>query len=211
MGLEREHKWLVAAFPDVAGLHAAFAAVGAELQNAAEREQRDTYFDTSGRELGGVGAALRVRRFGSEVLATYKGSGMVAGSLHTREEIEEPFTEPPALPLRSWPEAVAEKLNSLGVEAAQLEPLLDLYTTRRRYLLYSSEPVSGAAPIAELSFDTVRAARGERRVTFRELELEAYPGTPDRVLAQLGAVLTDLGLTPHASDKLTHALGLLGP
>ncbi len=127
MGLEREHKWLVTAFPDAARLVAAFAAVGAELRYTAEREQHDIYFDTPGRELGGVGAALRVRRFGSEVLATYKGSGVVAGSLHTREEIEVPFTEPPALPVESWPEAVATKLNSLrgsgGAARAPARPL----------------------------------------------------------------------------------------
>ena len=47
-------------------------------------------------------------------------------------------------------------------------------------------------------------------VQFRELELEAHPDTPDEALTRLGAVLTGFDLTPHESDKLTHALELLG-
>lgn len=210
MGLEHEHKWLVAAFPEVARLEAAFAEVGAELRYNAERDQHDIYVDTPERQLQRAGSALRVRRLGDETLATYKGSGAVSGSLHTREEIEVPFTEPPALPVKSWPEAVATKLTTLEVAAARLEPVLDLYTTRRRYLLYGSDAGSGSTPLAELSFDEVGAAHGEQRVAFRELELEAHPDTPDATLTRLGEVLTDLGLTPHESDKLTHALSLLG-
>ena len=210
MGLEREHKWLVAAFPDVARLMAAFAAVGAELRYAAEREQHDTYFDTLERELQDAGAALRVRRFGGETLATYKGPGAVVGSLHTREEIEVSFAEPPALPAVAWPEAVSAKLTALGVETTELRPVLDLHTTRTRYLLHGSDANSGFAPLAELSFDEVRAAHDERRVQFRELELEALPDIPDADLTRLGAALAPFDCTPHESDKLTYALSLLG-
>lgn len=132
-------------------------------------------------------------------MATYKGPGVVVGSLHTREEIEVPFTEP-------WPEAVGAKLGALGVTASRLEPVLDLYTTRTRYLLYGS----GSSVLAELSFDEVRAVHGERTVQFNELELEAHPDTPDATLTRLSAALVAFDLTPHESDKLTHALSLLG-
>lgn len=214
MGLEREHKWLVKIFPDVAGLEKAFAAVAAEMRYTAERSQHDTYFDTPERQLQGAGAALRVRRFGTETLATYKGPGTVVDSLHTREEIEVPFVEPPFVKLPAvdtWPEAIGAKLVSLGVVATRLEPILDLHTARTRYLLYGSDT---STPLAELSFDEVRAGsrehHGERRVQFRELELEAQTDTTDATLAQLGAVLTTFDIKPHDSDKLTHALSLLG-
>lgn len=206
MGLEREHKWLTAVFPDVARLKAAFAAGDVTMHPTDKREQHDTYFDTPERELQNAGAALRVRRLSTQVLATYKGPGVVAGSLHTREEIEVPFAEPPALPVETWPGAVGAKLAALGVETVRLRPVLNLHTTRTRYLLYGSDPV----PAAELSFDEVRADHEGRSVQFRELELEAQPDTPDATLARLGAVLTGFDLTPHESDKLTHALALLG-
>ncbi len=210
MGLEREHKWLVKIFPDVAGLEKAFAAAAVEMHYTAERSQHDTYFDTPERQLQSAGAALRVRRFGIEILATYKGPGTVVDTLHTREEIEVPFVKPPAvepLAVDTWPEAIGAKLVSLGVAAARLEPVLDLHTARTRYLLYGSDT---STPLAELSFDEVRVVYRERRVQFRELELEAQTDTTDATLAQLGAVLTSFDLKPHDSDKLTHALSLLG-
>ena len=164
------------------------------MRPAATREQHDTYFDTPERELQGVGAALRVRRVGDETLATYKGPGAVVGSLHTREETEVPFAEPPTLPTVEWPEAVRVELTALGVETARLRPVLDLYTTRTRYQLYGSD---GSNPLAELSFDEVRAAHGERHVQFRELELEAHPDTPDEALARLSAAVTTLATSPR--------------
>lgn len=96
-----------------------------------------------------------------------------------------------------------------------LAPLLALTTQRTRYLL-SSLPTSSpgtspsASPAAELTFDEVSAGCGDRGCYFRELELEAHPGTPDAVLAVLAAPLGQLGLSPHTGDKLTHALSLLG-
>ena len=207
MGLEREYKWLARTFPETAPLEEAFAKGKVGMRPAATREQHDTYFDTPERKLQGAGAALRVRRFGSEVLATYKGPGVVVGSLHTREEIEAPFAEPPALPPATWPEAVNAKLVMLGVEVEGLKPILDLYTTRTRYPLYG---LDSPDPLAELSFDEVKAVHEDRRVQFRELELEAHPDTPDETMARLGAVLTTFDLTPHGSDKLTHTLTLLG-
>ena len=163
MGLEREHKWLVAAFPETAQLEEAFAKEKVEMRPAATREQHDTYFDTPERQLQGAGAALRVRRFGDEVLATYKGPGAVVGSLHAREETEVPFAKPPTLPSVEWPEAVRMKLTAHSVETARPRPVLDLYTTRTRYQLYGS---GNSDPLAELSFDEVRAAHGERWCSF---------------------------------------------
>lgn len=199
MGSEREHKWLVEVFPDVTRLTEAFAGEDVTMRYAAERTQHDTYFDTPQRQLQGMGAALRIRRFGTETLVTYKGPGAVVGSLHIREEVEVPFVKP-------WPQAVTAKLAQLGVAGGQLEPVLDLRTTRTRYLLYSPD----SDPLAELSFDKVRADHSGRTAQFRELELEAQPDTPDTTLARLGAVVTAFDLTPHERDKLTHALSLLG-
>ncbi len=108
--------------------------------------------------------------------------------------------------MKPWPQAVAAKLAQLGVAEGQLEPVLDLRTTRTRYLLYSPD----SNPLAELSFDEVRADHGGRTVQFRELELETQPDTPDATLARLGAVVNAFDVTPHERDKLTHALSLLG-
>lgn len=200
MTLEREHKYLVSGeFPNPTRLQTAWADAGVTLRPAGTRDQHDTYFYTPGRALRAAGAALRVRCFGSETLATYKGPGDVVGSLHVREEIELPFVSP-------WPEPIRAKLASLGVGEGALEPLLSLHTTRTRYLLTRAD----GTPLAELSFDEVTAAHGDRKVTFRELELEAHPGTPEAPFEALAEHLTGLGLVPHAGDKLTHALRLLG-
>jgi len=198
MTLEREHKYLVSGeFPNPTQLQTAWAEAGVTLRPAGTRDQHDTYFDTPERALRAAGAALRVRRFGTETLATYKGPGKVSGSLHVREEIELPFVSP-------WPEPIRAKLASLGVGEAQ--PLLSLHTTRTRHVLARAD----GTPLAELSFDEVTATHGDREVMFRELELEAHPGTPEAPFEVLAGSLTRLGLVPHAGDKLTHALRLLG-
>ena len=198
MALEREHKFTVAgAFPEVAQLQEKYAALGFELLPQGVREQKDTYYDTPDLTLLHAGVALRVRQFGGQTFATYKGTGVVNGSLHTREELELPYTAP-------WPDAILEKLEPLGV-IDKLEPLLELSTARQRYLL-----VKAGKTQAELTFDEVTSTHGEQCVTFLELELEAAPDTPDADLETFAAPLTQSGLTPHTQDKLTHALILLG-
>lgn len=208
--LEREHKFLVAAFPDPAQLRAAYRDAGFELRPGRVRRHHDVYYDTPARTLLGSGVALRIRRIGTEVLATYKGRSEIKGSLHAREEIEVPYRAP-------WPAEILRVLPPGALSA--LAPLLALTTQRTRYLLspsLSSSPTSSpgtspsTSPAAELTFDEVSAGFADRRCHFRELELEAHPGTPDAVLAALAAPLGHLGLSPHTGDKLTHALSLLG-
>jgi triphosphatase len=199
VALEREHKFLVAAFPEPSPLRSAFRAAGFELRAGRVRQQRDVYYDTPARTLLRSGAALRVRRVGTVVLATYKGRGEIKGSLHAREEVEVPYRAP-------WPPEILAKLRPLGV-LGELAPLLTLTTRRTRYALLAS---GDAAPVAELTFDEVTGEAGGARCSFREIELEAHPATPDAVLTALALPLSRLGLEPHHGDKLTHALALLG-
>ncbi len=198
MAFEREHKFEVAgAFPEVRQLQEQYAVLGLELHAQGVREQRDIYYDTPGLTLLRAGVALRQRYFGGQTLATYKGADVVNGSLHTREELELPCAD-------VWPDVILAKLEPLGV-IDKLEPLLELSTARKRYLLVEAGKVQ-----AELTFDKVTSTHGEQRVTFLELELEAAADTPDADLETFAAPLTRPGLTPHAQDKLTHALTLLG-
>lgn len=198
MATEREHKFeVMGAFPDVTQLGAAYAALGLGLRSQGVRDQHDVYYDTADLTLLHANVALRQRNFDGHKLATYKGVGVVSGSLHTREELEVPYQG-------SWPDAILAKLEPLGVIGA-LEPLIELSTQRQRYLL-----VKNTQTRAELTFDEVTSVDGGERVTFRELELEASPDTPDDELAAFTLPLTRLGLVPHAQDKLTHALTLLG-
>ncbi len=198
MATEREHKFRVdGAFPEATELQEAYAALGLKLYVQGTRDQQDTYYDTADLTLLRAGAALRQRSFAGQKLATYKGAGTVTGSLHAREELELPYTG-------VWPQEILEKLELLGV-IGTLEPLLELATQRQRFLL-----VKEGRPRAELTFDDVTSVDGETRATFRELELEASPDTPDADLAMLARPLEQFGLAPHAQDKLTHALTLLG-
>ena len=196
MAFEREHKFRVdGAFPEVTRLEQQYAALGLELLAQGVRDQRDVYYDTPSLTLLRAGAALRQRQFEGQTVATYKGAGTVDGSLHIREELELPYTSP-------WPAEILAKLEPLGV-VNTLAPLVELTTQRQRYLLLRD----GQAQ-AELTFDEVTGARGERRVAFRELELEALPGTSNADLQTLALPLEQPGLTPHAEDKLTLALKL---
>ena len=197
MAFEREHKFRVdGAFPEVARLGQQYAALDLELVSQGIRDQRDVYYDTPSLTLLQAGVALRQRQFGAQTVATYKGAGTVDGSLHTREELELPYTAP-------WPAEILAKLEPLGV-VNTLAPLVELTTQRQRYLL-----VKNGQAQAELTFDEVTSTRGERRVAFRELELEALPGTSNADLQTLALPLEQPGLTPHAEDKLTLALKLL--
>lgn len=231
MALEREHKFLVETFPALAQLREVYSRRGLELRLSAPRQQTDVYYDTPQLTLLRSGAALRIRRFGddtvaaydsliadtpvtgtpvADTLATYKESGTVAGSLHARDETEAPYVAP-------WPPAILTKLAPLGV-LKTLAPLLQLSTRRVRYLLYESVVQNGkgeAVQRAELSLDEVTSSHGAQQISFRELELEAHPDTPDDAFAALAEVLREealreFELTPHSGDKLTHALTLLG-
>lgn len=202
MAVEREHKFLVSGgFPALAQLQAVYEAHGLGLRAGGVRDQSDLYYDTPDMALLRAGVALRVRRFDAQVLATYKGAGQVTGSHHAREEIELPYVAP-------WPPAIMTKLAPLGV-LKRLEPLVQLRTRRSRYWL-----IEGAEPQAELSFDEVAASHGAQQVTFNELELEAHPDVDDaafeRLAQPLNDALSNFGLSPHAGDKLSHALMLLG-
>jgi inorganic triphosphatase YgiF len=202
MAVEREHKFLVAGgFPALAQLRAVYEPHGLGLRAGGVRDQSDLYYDTPDMVLLHAGVALRIRRFDAQVLATYKGAGQVRGSHHAREEIELPYVAP-------WPPAIMTKLAPLGV-LDRLEPLVQLRPRRSRYLL-----VEGAEPRAELSFDEVTASHGAQQVAFDELELEAHPDVSDdafeRLVQPLSDALSNFGLSPHAGDKLSHALTLLG-
>ncbi len=198
MAVEREHKFLVGeTFPDASLLREAYGEKGLELRLSAPREQSDVYYDTPELTLLRAGTVLRIRRYGGAALATYKTSGEVQGSLHTREEIERPYSAP-------WPPEIMTRLAPLGV-LNSLEPLVQLDARRIRYLVYGD---SGA--LAELSLDEVRSFHGAQPMTFRELELEAHPDLSDESFADLASVLSGFGLTPHTGDKLSHMLSLLG-
>jgi inorganic triphosphatase YgiF len=198
MAVEREHKFLVSGdFPALAQLREVYEAHGLGLRAGGVRDQSDLYYDTPERALLHAGVALRIRRFDSQVLATYKGAGRVTGSHHAREEIELPYVAP-------WPAEIMAKLAPLGV-LDRLEPLVQLRTRRSRYLL-----IEGTEPRAELSFDEVTASYGAEEVAFDELELEAHPEVGDDAFERLAQPLEGFGLSPHAGDKLSHALTLLG-
>lgn len=209
MAAEREFKFLVAgAFPDVGRLAERYGTRGLTLSARGIREQRDVYFDTPELSLLQAGVALRQRRFEKQTLATFKSSGTVHDGLHVRDELELPHTDP-------WPAGILERLTPLGV-VEQLAPLALLSARRERFLV-----VKGDKPQAELTFDEVTgvdvtgvdvtglAVTGSEEVRFRELELELFPGT-EVDLATLTAPLDLPGLTPHAGDKLSHTLRLLG-
>lgn len=208
MTTEREYKFLVAGvFPDPTLLEGRYRAGGLELHPRGVREQRDVYFDTPALTLLRAGVSLRQRRYEGQTFATFKGAGVVVNGLHVRGEIELPYTD-------RWPAEILDRLVSLGV-TEQLGPLAELSARRERFLIVRSGETQ-----AELTFDEVTGFEvtgfdvtshtSHKEVQFQELELELFPNTRMGDLEALTAPLALPDLTPHAGDKLSHTLKLLG-
>lgn len=167
----------------------------------------DLYLDTQSFSIARHGAGLRVRDERGDKRLHWKGPAIVEASLHSRVELEAPWTG------RPLPETVAELPERFRVEAepvAQLRELstvATLSTERRRFELVHR--ASGGR--AELALDRVRATAGASApVEFRELEIEVREGDA-APWSELADRLQELGdLHPSPSNKLRRTFELAG-
>lgn len=208
---------------EVAEEIAALERVGARrLRWRGEALIRDVYFDTAEGALGERGLALRLRREGGEWTLGLKGAGRpAAAGAVDRPELEAPWSE-------EGLDRIARRLERTGTGAPDVRPaagesrpvealrrtglgvVQDRRTSRRRAGVLP--PEGGAGPAAELALDAVRfPVSSGRRVTHREVEVEAGAGAPAGLP---GAVAGDLrerfpgALRPWPHSKLATGLAL---
>ncbi len=197
----------------------------------------DAYFDTTDFYLLRNGQTLRLRRSGSQLLATIKSMGLNAPKgVHTRIEIERPvedtslWEDAGALDPLRLPDDVRNALNDGLTPACGLLPICRLEQTRDKRRLAVQRKVRGqikSRPLAELSIDQVvvlqptwqtfplQTGDGQTLVwaavgEFDELEVELDAAAPRQELKQIAARLREMpGLTPNWQNKLQRGLTLM--
>lgn len=177
---------------------------GLALSAGRPRPLRDTYLDTPAWSILAAGYVLRRREEAEGIRLTLKGAGGVTGAVHRREEVE--LVLPADLPPAEWPAGpLRERVLAWSGESALL-PLVTL--TQTRFIRRLSE---GEREVAEFSLDEVTLSAGERRTSFRVLEIELAPAGTEADLAALVRALRSVWrLRPEPLSKFERAFAFAG-
>ncbi len=201
MPTERELKFsLIDDVPSAEELQAVFKQAGYELVSQGTQKHFDVYFDDNKESLRKAGIALRKRRAGSKVLATFKANAKVSGELHEREEIEEVMFG------SNWPDEIFKRVREF-TDPFHVTERLELANLRTRYAVKRK-----GNDLAILSFDAVTANYPGvfDTTSFEEVEIEAIGTTTEKELRAIADVLDRLiKLTPNSVNKLERAEALL--
>jgi len=177
-----------------------------DLGQTTATDLHDTYLDTTDRAILAGGYACRLRREGSRYLATLKGLGSAAGSIHRRDELETDLSGP-LLP-HDWPPGAAR---DLALQLAGDRPLATLFAIEQTR--YSRAVRQGDRQVAQLALDRVHVVAGTppgSPADYLELEAELLPDGREEDLVALGAELEVWGLSPESLSKFERALSLPG-
>ena len=159
------------------------------------------YFDTAASDLRQHGLTLRVRDTGSRFVQTVKASPEGAGSLLVRDEWE-------ATVVSGTPDLSAARSTPAGaVLAAATLPLVAAF---RSDVERCSWTVHRPAGTVEVAMDVGSVATSVAATRFLEVELELKSGEPAAVLALLGHLPADVGLTVGVQTKSERGFLLLG-
>jgi CHAD domain-containing protein len=165
----------------------------------------DTYLDDSHASLAHGGIGLRVRRSGDMAVLCCKSEALRAGHLHTRRELEVPWPHA-ELPTSTsdLPEVIRDAVEPYVLTRA-LRPSVELTVDRQEWRLLDGVVEQG---LVLLDHVTVRAS-GDRRASFCEVEVEI--GADETACAEIAdALASGLPVVPAATNKLAHALTLVG-
>jgi CHAD domain-containing protein len=159
-----------------------------------------TYYDTRDLRLARAGASLRLRS--DEGWTVKLPIGLDDGVLR-RAELH---VEGGKRNSESPPDGARDLVRSL-TRRAELDPVAQLHTTRRRMRIHSSDE----RPLAEVVDDRVEVRDPESdalRLVFRELEVELTDHATDRQRNALLTRLREAGAgTPDPTPKIVRALG----
>jgi triphosphatase len=159
----------------------------------------DLLLDTPEGTLAAAQQALRIRRDGERLLATFKGPPQGSGHFHQREEVEVPLVADP-LHGGEWPAPIRAALGTIALSC--LQPIVAVFNHR-----WSWQVRRDGSAVAELALDHGFVSVGGVRERFHEIEVELLPtGQPDD-LATLDALLRrQLPVEPEERSKLERGL-----
>jgi CHAD domain-containing protein len=163
-----------------------------------EAELNATYFDTEDLRLARSGVTLRRRSGGDDAGWHLK----LPVDADTRDELQVPLGRSTAQPPARFVE-----LTRVYTRGMRLEPVAELVTKRRRWILTGTD----GHELVELADDQVRGVRlhpASGEVGWRELEIELVGDGPMQLLDALEAELRGIGARRSAApSKLSRVLG----
>ena len=173
---------------------------GYSLSTHQVKDIRDTYLDTSRRQILAAGYSCRRRETREGIVMTLKSLDSAEGAVHRRGEWEVTLAvdQPPA----KWPDSPVRGrvLKLIGKDS--MLPLFDLQQTRVIRLVKHNEQ-----PVAELSLDSVSLSVNGKEYSYFELEVELLPQMPEEILSPVIACLQDeWKLKPEPLSKFERAL-----
>ncbi len=175
---------------------------GYALSVAVTKRVHDTFVDTPDRSILRSGHVCRRREVDDHILMTLKGSGMIDGAIHRREELEielladRPVPEWPASPIRD------QLLSIIG--RSPLTPLFE-----QRQIRIVRNVLRGDRVVAELSLDRVELSIGGREQTYFEIEAELKNEGTEEDLAKIADCLKiEWGLRAEPRSKFKRGLAL---
>ncbi len=164
-----------------------------------------TYFDTRDYRLLKNGLTYRIRKENKQWIATVKSMGSAAGGLHQREEWNMVLPDEKPRPEEFNEEAVRIKLLSL-IDDQLLVPLLKTHFKRTKAIWKDHEHNE-----IEIALDQGEIITTVKSQPISEIELEIKHGKDQKVLLELGIVLSEqIPMIPGETSKFQRGLKLIG-
>ena len=202
MGTELERKYVVDGprpWTVEAALTAGLRRAGYGVTFLEEKPQKDTYYDTPGRDILAGGGSLRVREKGDRRVLTVKAPIRTEGGTFLRRE-EELMLEPGADP------ADFLRAQLPGVDPETLAPAVEVDNRRRTYEVSHPAGVRFELALDDVCYRDPATGREHRE---RQVELEVLSGT-QADLERAAAALSLPGLRPARGSKYQRAVALTG-
>ncbi len=201
--LEVEWQYSVSDTDAVARWLQAAAVPGYTVTPGKAKDLHDTYFDTPDWRLNRAQFTCRVRDKGDASELTIKGMAEAVGSMRSRREMNEPLP-PGALPLAA-PGICGELLRVIAGKH-ELQPIFDLKTRRRTFVLSDVGGELGEIAVDDTSIPTVEA----EPVRLSRVEVEVDASAVGRAQRFVDLLVATAGLSPVATSKFGAALEATG-